>query len=372
MRCHTMLKIGAIIKELRTKNQLTQDALAAAIGVTPQTISRWETEGGYPDIELLPLIADFFSVSMDELLGYRMFQREKRLGDIRKEMSRLAEDGTIEERIAFARRALAQYPADYGFRVNLAVCLYHEYCGTKDESVLGEAESLALYVAEHCKEEEIHYNAVNVLIGIYAETKNADKALDMVNKLPLMKYCREFAKAWGIGDGKNALYRQEEIDMLTDSLGTAIGNLAIDSTLPNDPSTWDRKIRMLEISNELYRMIYGENLIFYHCRLTLNYQAMSTFQIAQGKREEALASLEEMCRHAVAYARAYKNDHGKYYTSILTDMLIYPEPCGDFHEMTEHSLCWYMLDRMRGDRYDVIRNEERFARIVEELGEYAW
>lgn len=41
------IKIGAIIKKLRTENNITQDALATAIGVTPQAISRWELEGGY-------------------------------------------------------------------------------------------------------------------------------------------------------------------------------------------------------------------------------------------------------------------------------------------------------------------------------------
>lgn len=55
-----IIKIGAIIKKLRIENNVTQDALATAIGVTPQAISRWEAEGGYPDIELLPAIADFF------------------------------------------------------------------------------------------------------------------------------------------------------------------------------------------------------------------------------------------------------------------------------------------------------------------------
>ena len=78
------IKIGANIKKLRTENNITQDALATAIGVTPQAISRWESEGGYPDIELLPALADFFSVSVDELIGYRLSEREKELADIKK------------------------------------------------------------------------------------------------------------------------------------------------------------------------------------------------------------------------------------------------------------------------------------------------
>ena len=47
------LKIGTIIKGLRAEHNITQDTLAAAIGVTPQAISRWESEGGYPDIEIV-------------------------------------------------------------------------------------------------------------------------------------------------------------------------------------------------------------------------------------------------------------------------------------------------------------------------------
>ena len=80
------IKIGAIIKKLRQENNITQDTLATAIGVTPQAISRWESEGGYPDIELLPLLADFFSVSTDELLGYKLSEREEELANIKKEL----------------------------------------------------------------------------------------------------------------------------------------------------------------------------------------------------------------------------------------------------------------------------------------------
>ena len=85
------LKIGMIIKKLRAENNITQDALATGIGVTPQAISRWESESGYPDIELLPVLADFFAVSVDELIGYRLSEREEELAGIKKEMNPLSE-----------------------------------------------------------------------------------------------------------------------------------------------------------------------------------------------------------------------------------------------------------------------------------------
>ena len=81
--------------------------------------------------------------------------------------------------------------------------------------------------------------------------------------------------------------------------------------------------------------------------------------------------LKKMCYHAVEYDQAYSNDHGKFYTSILTDRLIYPAPSKDFHELTEHTDCYHMLDRLQHGRYDCIRKEPRFLSVVEKLKQYA-
>ena len=60
--------VGSVIAELRKKKNITQDELARHIGISAQAVSKWEN-GGMPDTELLPLIADFFEISIDELFG---------------------------------------------------------------------------------------------------------------------------------------------------------------------------------------------------------------------------------------------------------------------------------------------------------------
>lgn len=59
--------IGKNIRQLRIRQQITQDQLARALGVSFQTVSKWETEATLPDILLLPRIAAHFGVSIDEL-----------------------------------------------------------------------------------------------------------------------------------------------------------------------------------------------------------------------------------------------------------------------------------------------------------------
>ncbi len=60
--------ISIVISELRKAKGVTQDELAKYVGVSSQAVSKWEN-GGVPDTELLPKIADFFEVTIDKLFG---------------------------------------------------------------------------------------------------------------------------------------------------------------------------------------------------------------------------------------------------------------------------------------------------------------
>ena len=66
------MTIGTNIKRLRQNKDVTQEQLGNALGITSQAVSKWECETALPDIDLLPKLADYFGISIDELLGYKL------------------------------------------------------------------------------------------------------------------------------------------------------------------------------------------------------------------------------------------------------------------------------------------------------------
>lgn len=63
------VKIGSFLRELRKEKILTQEALAEQLGVSNRTISRWETGSNMPDIGMLVEIADYYDVSIPEIIN---------------------------------------------------------------------------------------------------------------------------------------------------------------------------------------------------------------------------------------------------------------------------------------------------------------
>ena len=91
------LEIGKRIATLRNSIGVTQLELANYLGVLPQTVSRWETDNGIPDVTLLPKIATFFSISLDDLFGVNSM---KKIEDLVCKYSVLRDDKSYNEAIA--------------------------------------------------------------------------------------------------------------------------------------------------------------------------------------------------------------------------------------------------------------------------------
>ncbi len=73
------MELGKKIRQLRFKAQLTQEQLAERLGIGPQSVSKWETGVAMPDITTLPLLAEIFGVSIDDLFDLTAEQRLNRI-----------------------------------------------------------------------------------------------------------------------------------------------------------------------------------------------------------------------------------------------------------------------------------------------------
>ena len=69
------------IKRLRTEKGITQENLAEFLGVSFQSVSNWERSEAYPDITLLPMIALYFNVTVDEILGMNKALAEEKTAE---------------------------------------------------------------------------------------------------------------------------------------------------------------------------------------------------------------------------------------------------------------------------------------------------
>ncbi len=63
------MEIGTIIASYRKERKMTQEALATALGITNQAVSKWEAGQNFPDLQLMPALADLFEISIDQLFG---------------------------------------------------------------------------------------------------------------------------------------------------------------------------------------------------------------------------------------------------------------------------------------------------------------
>lgn len=107
------MNIGQKIQELRKRKGITQEELAAELGVTAAAVSKWENSYTLPDILMLCALADFFGVTTDELLGR---DRKVKYAVIATDLEELRND--IKKLIeSYGFRVKATYPSIQDARV---------------------------------------------------------------------------------------------------------------------------------------------------------------------------------------------------------------------------------------------------------------
>ena len=149
------LNIGSIIRDRRRAMDLTQEQLAEGLGVTCQSVSRWENGLTYPDIEFLPVLADLFGISLDELMGRTKTAKEKRLSKLWDEGEAIADPEAKFDHLAQMRE---EFPEQWSIaHAMLNLISTH---GIRKEELC----PLAMEVLENCPNETTRWDVTKIFL----------------------------------------------------------------------------------------------------------------------------------------------------------------------------------------------------------------
>lgn len=176
------LNIADNIRKLRKEMGKTQEEFANAIGVTTQAVSRWERNEGYPDITLLPHIAEYFDITLDTLCGIDEQRNRKRISDIITATS----NASYDETVCIAREGLSKFPHSIPLKNNLAEALMG--CTSNfnpSKKILSEVIELYEDIRQHHRDlNSVSPNAPFLLCKAYmaiGEQKKAKEAVAQIN-----------------------------------------------------------------------------------------------------------------------------------------------------------------------------------------------
>ena len=115
------LNLAENIIRLRHDKKITQEQLADFVGVTKASVSKWETKQSMPDILLLPQLAAFFDVTIDELLGYEPQLSKEQMEKIYLELASDFAKNPFEEVIEKIEKLEKEYYSCYPFLNQLTI-----------------------------------------------------------------------------------------------------------------------------------------------------------------------------------------------------------------------------------------------------------
>lgn len=260
------INIGERIRDLRKRDGQTQESLANALGVTAQAVSRWEANGGYPDMEILPSLANYFGVSIDELFGYDC-EREKKVDALVEKITEKNHlnngvDVCIDECVRMARDGLIEFPGNEKLTLCLASLLYNAGYAKYGEHHLTDAdgydildaerhktyieweEAIRLYekLLETLKAGDLRSRATRELVQLYVNTGETKKAQEIAETAPSVNASREMLLL-NACDGKERAdaYEKTTADMAVHTANLMVSTVMCDKTLTPEEAV--RRVR---------------------------------------------------------------------------------------------------------------------------------
>lgn len=225
------LQIGERLRMLRSEMGVTQEQLSEALDVSAQSVSRWELGICYPDIELLPAIANYFGVTMDELVGMDRIRGEDRRAEIFRTAQEYERRGEWNLAIAFLREALKTHPGDDGILTELALALSM----TEDRKDRADAIAISEKVLSRSTNQKLRSTAMANLCFLYKAAGQYEKAVALGKTLPHIWESREMLMPDLVADDERGGQVSRSLDIAAQVLHDVISGEKIRFSLGYKP-----------------------------------------------------------------------------------------------------------------------------------------
>ena len=140
------INIAETLVRKRREKGITQEELAAHIGVTKASVSKWETGQSYPDITFLPLLAAYFNISIDELMNYTPQLTKEEIKKLYHQLSAAFAARPFDDVMGECRRIIKKYNSCFPLLLQMAILLTNHHMLAEDkktqEAILKEAGEL--------------------------------------------------------------------------------------------------------------------------------------------------------------------------------------------------------------------------------------
>lgn len=343
------------LRALRGKENITQEQLAEVLGVSPQAVSRWENGAAFPDISLLPVIAGYFNVTTDYLLGVDTAHKQKEIDEAEAEYHRLRHEGKTREAVDFLREKVREFPSSHLLLHDLAASLfslYHQsgiYFSEEEKRSMAEESAACCKRALKCNADP-SFAALcnNTLMLNYIQLGEYDRARDMAENLPSLWCSREMVYGRTL-EGREALREYQNVLLqLIDAVIITMGRIRSCGDYSDE-----QIVTLASVREQLILLLAGENPCWLNERL-FNMAMISAMSYAKNGEFDRLP---DILSRLMKYARNYEEMRGgeRYNVFWLSE-------CVNELSGIKHSAktCYDMLrefidrneirDRLKGDR----------------------
>ncbi len=350
------------LKKLRKQREITQEDLAGFLGVSFQAVSKWERGESYPDITLLPALANFFGVTLDDIMGMENLKNEEGPEKVIARAGDFASKGEIALTVATLQEGLGVFPNNFDIMGDLA--LYLDGFGSSDaerKKNRDEAIRLAEMILEYCKDQRLLNDVRSNLCFTLWRNGEQKKAIDSARILPNLYHTEDFTLPEFLKGDEKIEFCGQVIQKLCWGFWWIVTRLAEEPMYSNE-----EKIRLLQAADTFYQIVYEEkDFGFANVRLEDIHEKIADLLSQDGKINEAFDHLEK----AADYACTYDRITGNYpHTSLLVNGLIFNKG-GTVKNTTlkESEQLMRHLVQDNEDFYQRYRDNERMQKLIEKL-----